>query len=115
MACAACATTGGGRAAPSSLGIFTSHGDVGVPSVMGPGSATYDAGSGTYTVTGGGENMWAAADHFQYVWVRIIDLNFLNGQSADLTSTAARKKSQHRDPVVHTIQSMLPRIMDSGG
>lgn len=71
MACVACATTGGGRAASSALGIFTSHDDVGLPSATGPGSATYDAASSTYTVTGGGENMWAAADHFQYVWVRM--------------------------------------------
>lgn len=53
------------------LGIFTGHGDVGKPSTVGPGSVTYDAATGTYTVTGGGENMWGTADHFQYVWVKV--------------------------------------------
>ncbi|WP_408033302.1 hypothetical protein, partial [Terracidiphilus gabretensis] len=37
------------------LGIFESHGDVG--SVLHAGAARYDAGAGTYTVTGSGENM----------------------------------------------------------
>ena len=53
------------------LGIFTSHGHIGIPSTMGSGSATYSATTGRYTITGGGENMWAAADHFQYVWVKV--------------------------------------------
>lgn len=53
------------------VGIFTGHGDVGKPSTIGPGSVTYDAATGTYTVTGGGENMWGTADHFQYVWVKV--------------------------------------------
>ncbi len=66
-----CATTGGGRGGSPSLGMFAAHEDVGAPSMIGPGSATYDPASGTYTVTGGGENMWAAADHFQFVWAKM--------------------------------------------
>jgi len=54
-----------------SVGIFTSHGDVGKPSTVGPGSVTYDAATATYTVTGGGENMWGTADHFHYVWIKV--------------------------------------------
>ena len=54
-----------------SVGIFTSHGDVGKPSTIGPGSVLYDAATGTYTVTGGGENMWGTADHFHYVWIKV--------------------------------------------
>ena len=53
------------------IGIFSGHGDIGKPSRIGPGSVTYDAATGTYTVTGGGENMWGTADHFQYVWVKV--------------------------------------------
>lgn len=51
------------------LGQFQDHGDVG--SVLHAGSATFDAGSGTYTVTGSGENMWFGADDFQYVWKKM--------------------------------------------
>lgn len=56
-------------AAAQALGIFSSAGDVGAPSTIGPGAAAYDAG--VYTITGGGENMWAAADHFHYVWKKV--------------------------------------------
>ncbi len=33
-----------------------------------PGSAVYAAKAGTYTVTGGGANMWFATDAFHFVW-----------------------------------------------
>lgn len=58
-------------ATAQTLGIFTNHSDVGTPSTIGPGTATYDADGKTYTVSGGGENMWAAADHFHYVWKKV--------------------------------------------
>ena len=54
-----------------SLGVFTNSGDVGTPSTIGPGSATYDAEKKTYTVAGGGDNMWSTADHFHYVWKKV--------------------------------------------
>ena len=69
--CAACVSGGAAHMTVEPLGIFTSHGDVGIPSIIGSGSATYSAATGRYTITGGGENMWAAADHFQYVWVKV--------------------------------------------
>lgn len=59
------------RTAPSqSIGIFVGSADVGTPSTVGPGTAVYDAAARTYRVTGGGENMWASADHFRYVWAK---------------------------------------------
>jgi TolB protein len=54
-----------------SRGVFTGNSDVGTPSTIGPGSATYDENTGVYTVAGGGENMWSTADHFQYVWKKM--------------------------------------------
>lgn len=60
-----------GQRQQAGLGIFTGHGDVGVPSTIGAGSATYDATTGSYIITGGGENMWASADHFHYVWIKV--------------------------------------------
>jgi hypothetical protein len=53
------------------LGLFTNESDVGVPSTIGAGSSSYDAEKKTYTITGGGENMWANADHFHYVWKKM--------------------------------------------
>lgn len=54
---------------PNAIGIFTNHNDVGA--VNKPGSVEYDAATQSYTVAGGGENMWAAADGFHFVWRRM--------------------------------------------
>ena len=51
------------------LGQFESHGDVGV--VGKPGGVEFNASSGTYTVAGGGANMWFTNDAFHYVWKRV--------------------------------------------
>src|ERR1700722_2948622 len=53
------------------LGLFTDQTDVGKPSTLGAGSGAFDAAKGVYTITGGGENMWAAADHFHYVYKKM--------------------------------------------
>jgi hypothetical protein len=50
----------------SGLGLFSGKGDVGKPGK--PGSVQFDAARGAYTITGGGENMWATNDGFYFVW-----------------------------------------------
>jgi len=50
-------------------GIFEDHVDVGT--VLHAGSVEYDASKRTYTVAGSGENMWFAADAFQFVWKKV--------------------------------------------
>jgi TolB protein len=49
-----------------SLGMFEGHGDIG--DVLKKGSVTFDSANMSYTVAGGGENMWFAKDAFHYVW-----------------------------------------------
>jgi TolB protein len=64
--------------APSGpVGIFESHADVG--KVSHAGSTEYDAANTTYTITGSGNNMWAAEDDFQFAWKKM---------SGDVTLTA---------------------------
>lgn len=53
----------------SSLGVFTDQSDVGSTGI--PGSATYDASTGDYTITGGGANLWTTNDSFHFVWVKM--------------------------------------------
>lgn len=53
----------------AAIGLFEKSSDVGT--VKMPGSVEYDAAKKTYTVAGGGENMWATADGFHYVWKRV--------------------------------------------
>ena len=65
------------KPATTSLGMFESSADVGT--VLHPGSAEYDNSTETYLLTGSGENMWFAADAFQFVWKKM---------SGDVTLTA---------------------------
>src|ERR1700727_334374 len=48
------------------LGAFTNSADVGGPAKKG--SVSFSATDGQYKITGGGVNMWAKQDQFQYVW-----------------------------------------------
>jgi hypothetical protein len=53
----------------ATLGIFDGQQDVGT--ILHPGSAVYDAETGTYTLTGSGDNIWFAEDDFHYVWKKV--------------------------------------------
>jgi hypothetical protein len=75
LACLAFPVYAAPAAAP--LGIFEDHADVGT--VLNTGSVEYDASKRTYTIAGSGENMWFAADAFQFVWKKV---------SGDITLTA---------------------------
>jgi hypothetical protein len=98
---ALCLMLGHVSEAQESLGIFEGHGDVG--KVLQPGSASFDAGSKTYTVSGSGENMWFGKDEFHFVWKKI---------SADeLTFTASiamldTTGNMHRKGVLMVRQSL---------
>jgi hypothetical protein len=52
--------------AGDSRGIFEGSGDVGNPKLKG--SFSYSASTRTYTLSGAGENIWAEADRFYFVW-----------------------------------------------
>jgi len=58
-------------------GIFENHSDVGT--VLHAGTAEYDPATKSYTLSGSGENMWAAKDGFHFLWKRV---------SGDVTLTA---------------------------
>jgi TolB protein len=84
--------------AQQAIGVFTGSGDIGAPSMAGPGSALYDAATRTYRLSGGGENMWGAADHFHYVWKKLsgdamleATVEFSASQPATGTPNAHRK------------------------
>jgi TolB protein len=56
-------------AAAAPLGIFDGQQDLGT--VLHLGSGQYDSASGTYTVSGSGENMWFSSDDFHFVWAKV--------------------------------------------
>ncbi len=66
MSIALAAGVAAGAATPQPVGQFVDHHDIGTPRF--PGSSSHDAKTGTYAVTGGGANMWAGHDDFQFMW-----------------------------------------------
>lgn len=51
------------------IGIFEGQSDVGGPLV--PGSASYDAATGQYTIHSAGYNIWYQRDEFRYLWKKM--------------------------------------------
>ncbi|MEO5959690.1 MAG: hypothetical protein ABIZ49_08735 [Opitutaceae bacterium] len=57
------------------VGMFEAHGDIGIAPAAG--DAVFDAAKQTYTITGGGNNMWAKVDAFHFAWKKMAgDLSF---------------------------------------
>ena len=75
---------------PAPVGIFEGHSDVGT--VLHAGSVDYDATKRTYTISGSGENMWLAADAFQFVWKKISGDVTLTADISFLTTTGNEHK-----------------------
>jgi hypothetical protein len=51
------------------IGIFKGQTDVG--SALVPGSSSYDAATGRYTIVSAGYNVWYQRDEFRYVWTKM--------------------------------------------
>ena len=51
------------------IGIFQGQSDIGGPLV--PGSASYDAATGQYTINSAGYNIWYQRDEFRYIWKKL--------------------------------------------
>lgn len=51
------------------IGIFDGQSDVGTAVL--PGSASYDAASGKYTINSAGYNVWYMRDEFRYLWKKM--------------------------------------------
>lgn len=51
------------------IGIFEGQSDVG--SALVPGSASYDAAAGAYTIQSAGYNVWYTRDEFRYLWKKM--------------------------------------------
>lgn len=88
--------------AAQTLGPFESHSDVG--DTPKKGSVEYDSSSGEYRITGGGANMWAATDAFQFLWKKL---------SGDVTITADVRfigtgAVEHRKAALIIRQSLEP-------
>jgi hypothetical protein len=54
---------------PGAIGIFEGQSDVGGALV--PGSASYDAATGRYTISSAGYNIWYTRDEFRFLWKKM--------------------------------------------
>jgi len=88
------------QSANGPVGIFETHGDVGT--VLHAGSVDYDAAKHTYTISGSGENMWLAADAFQFVWKKVSGDVTLTADAGFLTTTG----NEHKKAVLMLRQSL---------
>jgi TolB protein len=88
----------GASATPT--GVFENHADVG--SVVHPGTLEYNPAQGTYTVGGGGENIWSTTDAFHFVWKKVDgDVSL----AADI-SFLGKGGNEHRKAVLMVRQSL---------
>lgn len=51
------------------VGLFEHHADIGITPAAG--NAVFDDAKKTYTITGGGNNMWAKVDAFHFAWKQL--------------------------------------------
>src|SRR5205807_3695901 len=86
--------------ATTAIGIFEGHNDVGT--ILLPGSVDYDAARRTYTISGSGENMWLAADAFQFAWKKMSGDVTLTADISFLTTTG----NEHKKAVLMLRQSL---------
>jgi hypothetical protein len=54
---------------PTPIGIFEGQTEVGT--AIAPGSASFDAATGRYTITASGYNVWYYRDEFRFLWKRM--------------------------------------------
>jgi hypothetical protein len=88
------------QTATLTLGVFQSHGDIGTD--LRSGSAQYDAEHHSYTLSGGGDDLWYASDAFQFAWKQV---------SGDISLTAdvafaEKGGNPHRKAVLMIRQSL---------
>lgn len=84
------------------LGLFESQADVGA--VTPPGTATYNASTGAYTLTAAGANLWEKADAFHFVWKKMSG-DFALTAAIDFPDTTG-EHSPHRKALLMIRQSL---------
>ncbi len=89
------------------IGPFTRQQDIGQPSKVGAGSASFNAASGTLRLTGGGANLWGREDDLHFVWKKVSGDNFT--LAADVVFDKATPGAvEHRKAVLMIRQSLDP-------
>lgn len=106
-----CASAQQAAAPEKPVGIFTGRTDIGADIL--PGSAEYDATNHTYTVAGGGDDIWIAPDAFDFVWRKLdanvtitADIAFV-GDNGEMFHKAGFMIREGLDPNARYVDAML--------
>ena len=83
------------------LGLFDGHNDIGTLTT--PGTAAYDPAKFVYSVSSGGENMWAASDDLHFVWKKISAVDVALGADIAFATTTG---NNHKKGVLIIRQSL---------
>lgn len=87
---------------PGRIGNFEGQADVG--GALAPGSASFDSGSGEYTVRSAGYNVWYTRDEFRFLWKKMsgdvslaADISFPNAGYGDRKAVLIIRQSLDDD------------------
>jgi len=89
---------------PAPLGLFEAQSDVG--SVTPPGTGSYDAAAGTYTLTAAGANLWDTTDAFHFLWKKISGDAVLTADISFPVTTG--EHNPHRKAILIFRQNLTP-------
>jgi catechol 2,3-dioxygenase-like lactoylglutathione lyase family enzyme len=92
----------------SVLGLFEAQSDIG--SVAPPGTASYDPGKSTYTLTAAGANTWYRVDDFHYLWKKAVGDLSLTADVSFPPHTYGHEPDPHRKGLL-----MFRQTLDPGG
>lgn len=92
----------------SAPGLFTGQSDIG--SVTPPGTASFDAEKGTYTLTSAGANTWYRVDDFHYLWKKAAGDLALTADVSFPPHTYDHQPDPHRKGML-----MFRQTLDPGG
>jgi TolB protein len=97
-----------GTATASGQGIFEGQSDIG--DVTPPGTGSYSAATGAYTLTSAGSNTWYRVDNFHYLWKKA------SGDLSLTANVAFPPQSYHHAPNPHRKGILMFRqTLDAGG
>ena len=94
------------------VGRFEGQGDIGVAST--PGSASFDAASGVYTLSSAGANTWYHVDGFHYLWTKAAGDLAITAKIAFPAAQYAHEPNPHRKGVLMFRQTLDPGAVYAG-
>ncbi|GAA0551125.1 Tol biopolymer transport system component [Rhizomicrobium palustre] len=88
------------------LGLFDAYNDIG--KVSPPGTASYDAAQGSYTLTAAGANVWGKEDAFHFLWKKMSGDFALTAEVVFPPKAYPKEPNPHRKALLMIRQDLSP-------